>query len=111
METAAACDPIVDEYRDLMADYEKGLQEMVDARKVDQARQEEWSERAQELTERVKARGERELGLKCWQEFNTISQAYAPRVADLAMKLAMIQMEQGGVDPAMIEQMKNAAGR
>ncbi len=111
VEAAAECDPVVGEFRDLMADYEKGLQDMVAARKVDEARQKEWSAKAKDLNERIEARGERELGMKCWQEFNTIGQSYAPRIADLGMKLAMIQMEEKGVDPAMIEQMKKAAGQ
>lgn len=111
VEAAVACDPIVGEFRDLMADYADGLQAMVEARKVDQARQAEWSERASELSNRIEARGERELGLKCWQEFNTISLEYAPRIADLGMKLAMIQMEGKGIDPAMLEQMKAATGQ
>src|SRR5690606_35063261 len=102
---------LVGEFRDLMADYESGLKDMVAAKKVDEARQKEWSARANELSERVKAKGERELGLKCWQEFNTISQEYAPRIADLGMKLAMLQMEGKGIDPAMMERMRKAAGQ
>ncbi len=111
VEAATPCDPVVGEFRDLMADYADGLQAMVEARKLDEVRQAEWSERAAELSKRIEARGERELGLKCWQEFNTISQEYAPRIADLGMKLAMIQMEGKGIDPAMLEQMKKAAGQ
>lgn len=111
VEAALECDPLVGEFRDLMADYQKGLEEMVEAGKVDAARQAEWSERARELNERIAARGERELGLKCWQEFNTISQTYAPRIAELGMKLTMIQMEGKGIDPALLEQMKKATGQ
>lgn len=111
VESAATCDPLVGEFRDLMADYEKGLQDMVAARKMDEARQQEWSAKAKDLNERIEARGERELGMKCWQEFNTIGMAYAPRIADLGVKLAMIQMEEKGMDPSMIEQMKKAAGQ
>ncbi|MFZ1694272.1 MAG: hypothetical protein WAT74_13825 [Flavobacteriales bacterium] len=111
VEAALQCDPIVGEFRDLMADYEKGLEDMVAASKVDAARQAEWSERAKELNERIAARGEQELGLKCWQEFHTISQTSAPRIAELGMKLTMLQMEGKGIDPAMLEQMKKATGQ
>ncbi|MBK9175231.1 MAG: hypothetical protein IPM46_02610 [Flavobacteriales bacterium] len=111
VEAATQCDPLVGEFRDLMADYEAGLKDMVAAKKVDEARQQEWSSRANELSERIKVKGERELGLKCWQEFNTIGQEYAPRIADLGMKLAMLQMEGKGIDPAMMEQMKKATGQ
>ncbi|QQR88001.1 MAG: hypothetical protein IPJ76_07245 [Flavobacteriales bacterium] len=111
VEAATTCDPLVGEFRDLMADYEKGLQDMLAARKVDEARQQEWSVKAKDLSDRIQARGERELGMKCWQEFNTIGQSYAPRIADLGMKVAMIQMEEKGMDPAMIEQMQKAAGQ
>jgi len=111
VEAAVTCDPIVGEFRDLMADYESGLKSMIEAGEVDKARQEEWSAKAKDLNERIQARGERELGMKCWQEFNTISQAYAPRIAELGMKMAMIQMEKTGLDPAMMEQMKKAAGQ
>lgn len=111
VEAAVQCDPLVGEFRDLMADYEAGLKEMVEAKRVDEARQQEWSERTNALSERVKAKGEKELGMKCWQEFNAISQEYAPRIAELGMKLAMIQMEGKGIDPAMMEQMKQAMGQ
>lgn len=49
--------------------------------------------------------------MKCWQEFNTIGQEYAPRIADLGMKVAMMQMEGKGMDPAALEQMKKAMGQ
>lgn len=109
-EAAVACDPIVEEYRDLMADYEAGLKEMIAAKKVDAERQEEWSRKAQALSDKVNERGERDLGLKCWQEFNTIGQTYAPRIATLGMELAMIEAGDK-MDPAALEAMKKAMGQ
>lgn len=111
VEAAVECDPLVGEFRDLMADYQKGLEEMVAAGKVDPARQQEWATKAEELNTKIQARGERELGAKCWQEFNTISQTYLPRITELGMKLTMIQMEGKGIDPALLEQMKKATGQ
>ena len=111
VEAAVSCDPIVGEFRDLMADYEDGLKSMIEAGEVDKTRQEEWSAKAKELNDRIQARGERDLGRKCWQEFNAISQTYAPRIAELGMKMAMMQMEKTGLDPAMMEQIKKAAGQ
>ena len=111
VEAAVSCDPIVGEFRDLMADYEDGLKSMIEAGEVDKTRQEEWSAKAKELNDRIQARGERDLGMKCWQEFNAISQTYAPRIAELGMKMAMMQMEKTGLDPAMMEQIKKAAGQ
>lgn len=111
VKEAVECDPLVGEFRDLMADYEAGLKDMVAAKQVDEARQQEWSARADELSKKIKAKGERELGLKCWQEFNTIGQEYAPHIAELGMKLAMLQMEGKGMDSAMMEQMKKAMGQ
>lgn len=111
VEAATQCDPLVGEFRDLMADYEAGLKDMVAAKQIDEARQQEWSARADELSKKIKAKGERELGLKCWQEFNTIGQEYAPRIAELGMQLAMLQMEGKGMDPAALEQMKKAMGQ
>ncbi|MBK7286329.1 MAG: hypothetical protein IPI95_04050 [Flavobacteriales bacterium] len=55
--------------------------------------------------------GERELGLKCYQEFNTIGQVYAPRIAELGMQLALLQMKDKGMDPAAMEQVKKAMGQ
>ncbi|MCC6939477.1 MAG: hypothetical protein IT226_14755 [Flavobacteriales bacterium] len=98
-EVAVKCDPIVEEYRDLMADYEAGLKEMVAAKKVDAERQKQWMEKGEDLSKRVEARGEKELGMKCWQEFNTIAQTYAPRIAQLGMELTMIQVGDK-MDPA-----------
>ncbi len=94
-----------------MADYEAGLKDMIAAKQVDESYQEVWSPRAKDLSEKIKAKGERELGKKCWQEFNTIGQEYGPRIADLGMKVAMMQMETKGLDPAIMEQMKNAMGQ
>lgn len=93
-----------------MADYEAGLKEMIAAKKVDAERQEEWSRKAQALSDKVNERGERDLGLKCWQEFNTIGQTYAPRIATLGMELAMIEAGDK-MDPAALEAMKKAMGQ
>jgi len=111
VEAATACDPLVGEFRDLMADYEAGLKEMVADGKVDEERQKEWSAKAKDLGERINAKGERELGLKCYQEFNTIGQVYAPRIAELGMQLALLQMKDKGMDPAAMEQVKKAMGK
>ena len=56
-------------------------------------------EKGEDLSKRVEARGEKELGMKCWQEFNTIAQTYAPRIAQLGMELTMIQVGDK-MDPA-----------
>jgi len=111
VEAAVECDPLVGEFRNLMADYQKGLEEMVAAGKVDPARQQEWATKAEELNTKIQARGERELGAKCWQEFNTISQTYLPRITELGMKLTILQMEGKGIDPAVLEEMKKATGQ
>lgn len=109
-EIAVKCDPIVEEYRDLMADYESGLKEMIAAKKVDADRQEKWSVKAQALSEKVQERGEKQLGLKCWQEFQSIAQTYAPRIAKLGMEMTMIQMGDN-MDPATKEALKKAMGQ
>ena len=106
-EIAVACDPIVEEYRDMMADYETGLKEMVAAKKVDAERQQKWSSKAQALSEKIQQRGEQELGLKCWQEFNTIAQTYTPRIAQLGMEMTMIQVGDK-MDPATKEALEKA---
>ena len=110
VEEAITCDPIVEEFRDLMADYESGLKEMVAAKKVDPERQKQWTEKAKDLNDRIQARGEKELGQACWREFNTISQEYLPRITQLGMLLSMIQAGDK-MDPATQEAMKKAMGQ
>ena len=109
VEEAVDCDPLVGEYRDLMAEYVDGLQAMVDAGEVDQDRIESWNDRGNELRDKIEERGERSLGMKCWQEFHTIGSAYAPRIAELGMQVAMQQMKQQGMDPEAMEQLQKAA--
>ena len=65
MDEAAECDPLVGEFRDLMVEYEKALGEMVEAKKIDAARQEELSAKAKDLSDRIEARGEKALGWQC----------------------------------------------
>ncbi|MEZ4807469.1 MAG: hypothetical protein R2815_08325 [Flavobacteriales bacterium] len=109
-EAAVACDPMVEEYRDLMADYEAGLKEMIAAKKVDKERQEKWSKKAEAMSKKMKERGEQQIGVRCWQEFNTIGQTYAPRIAKLGMEVAVMEMGDK-MDPAALEAMKKAMGQ
>lgn len=114
MDEAAACDPLVGEFRDLMADYETSLKEMVANKKIDPEQQEKFSAKANDLSTRIQERGEKSLGLKCWNEFNTIGQTYGPRIAKLGMEAMM--MEGGmegleGMDPAAMEQLKKVMGQ
>lgn len=106
MDEAAACDPLVGEFRDLMVDYEKALGEMVAAKKVDAARQEELATKAKDLSDRIEARGEKALGVKCWSEFNTIGKTYGPRIMKLGIEVAMMEGGMQGMDPALMEQLQ-----
>lgn len=106
MDEAAECDPLVGEFRDLMVEYEKALGEMVEAKKVDAARQEELSTKAKDLSDRIEARGEKALGLKCWSEFNTIGKTYGPRIMKLGIEVAMMEGGMEGMDPAMLDQLQ-----
>jgi hypothetical protein len=106
MDEAAACDPLVGEFRDLMVDYEKALGEMVAAKKVDTARQGELATKAKDLSQRIKARGEKALGVKCWSEFNTIGKTYGPRIMKLGIEVAMMDGGLQGMDPALMEQLQ-----
>lgn len=106
MDEAAACDPLVGEFRDLMVDYEKALGEMVAAKKVDTARQEELATKAKDLSDRIEARGEKALGVKCWSEFNTIGKTYGPRIMKLGIEVAMMDGGMQGMDPALMEQLQ-----
>lgn len=106
MDEAAACDPLVGEFRDLMVEYEKALGEMVAAKKVDVARQEELATKAKDLSERIEARGEKALGVKCWSEFNAIGKTYGPRIMKLGIEVAMMDGGMQGMDPALMEQLQ-----
>ncbi|MBL7947055.1 MAG: hypothetical protein JNN32_13405 [Flavobacteriales bacterium] len=106
MDEAAACDPLVGEFRDLMVEYEKALGEMVAAKKVDAVRQEELATKAKDLSERIKARGEKAIGVKCWSEFNTIGKTYGPRIMKLGIEVAMMEGGMQGMDPALLEQLQ-----
>lgn len=92
------CDPLVDELAVLMDDFKSGLEGMLEAEKIDEARMEEWGKKGEELTQKIKAKGEEELGAKCWAEFNAISEKAQEEIAPLAMKLAMMAMSQGDID-------------
>jgi len=106
MDEAASCDPLVGEFRDLMVEYEKALGEMVAAKQVDAARQEELATKAKDLSERIKARGEKSLGVKCWSEFNAIGKTYGPRIMKLGIEVAMMDGGMQGMDPALIDQLQ-----
>lgn len=106
MDEAAACDPLVGEFRNLMVEYEKALGEMVAAKKVDVARQEELATKAKDLSERIEARGEKALGVKCWSEFNAIGKTYGPRIMKLGIEVAMMDGGMQGMDPALMEQLQ-----
>ncbi|MCB0769039.1 MAG: hypothetical protein KDC00_01380 [Flavobacteriales bacterium] len=117
MDEAATCDPLVGEFRDLMAEYESALKDMIAAKKVDPESQQHFSDKAGDLSKRIQERGEKSLGLKCWNEFNTIGRTYGPRIAKLGMEAMMMEggveglegME--GMDPAAMEQMKKFMGQ
>jgi hypothetical protein len=114
MDEAAACDPLVGEFRDLMADYEGALADMVANKKIDPEQQEKFSAKANDLSKRIQERGEKALGIKCWTEFNTIGQTYGPRIAKLGMEAMMMEggMEgMEGMDPAAMEQLKKVMGQ
>ena len=106
LDEAAACDPLVGEFRMLMAEYEKELGAMVTAKQVDGAKQAELSKKAKDLSDRIQERGEKTLGAKCWSEFKTIGSTYGPRIMKLGMEVAMMEGGLEGVDPAMIEQLQ-----
>ncbi len=114
LNEAAECDPLVGEFRDLIADYEGALAGMVANKKIDPEQQEKFSAKASDLSMRIQERGEKALGIKCWTEFNTIGQTYGPRIAKLGMEAMM--MEGGmegleGMDPAALEQLKKVMGQ
>lgn len=114
MDEAAECDPLVGEFRDLMADYESALKEMIAAKKIDPNGQKEFSDKASDLSKRIKERGEKALGMKCWSEFNTIGQTYGTRIAKLGMEVMIMNggMEGlEGMDPAALEAMKKVMGQ
>ncbi|MEZ4740630.1 MAG: hypothetical protein R2818_15030 [Flavobacteriales bacterium] len=114
MDEAAACDPLVGEFRDLMADYETSLKDMVANKKIDPQQQEKFSAKANDLSARIKERGEKALGLKCWNEFNAIGQTYGPRIAKLGMEAMMMEGGMEGMenmDPAAMEQLKKMMGQ
>jgi hypothetical protein len=106
MDEAAACDPLVGEFRDLMVDYEKALGEMVAAKKVNAARQEELATQAKDLSDRIQARGEKALGVKCWSEFNAIGKTYGPRIMKLGIEVAMMDGGMEGMDPALMQELQ-----
>ena len=114
LNEAAECDPLVGEFRDLMADYEKELGAMVAAKKIEPETQQRFSQKAMDLTKRIQERGETALGVKCWTEFNSIGQTYVPRIAKLSMQA--MTMEGGmesleGMDPAAMQQLKKMIGQ
>ena len=55
--------------------------------------------RGNELRDKIEERGERSLGMKCWQEFHTIGSAYAPRIAELGMQSGDAADEAAGHGP------------
>jgi len=114
LNDAAECDPLVGEFRDLMADYEKELGAMVAAKKIEPETQQRFSKKASDLTTRIQERGETALGVKCWTEFNSIGQTYVPRIAKLSMEAMM--MEGGiesleGMDPEAMKQLRKMIGQ
>jgi hypothetical protein len=106
LDEAAACDPLVGEFRELMAEYEQTLGEMVANKQVDAAKQEALAEKANDLSARIEERGENALGLKCWSEFQKIGRTYGPRIMKLGIEVAMMEGGMEGVDPAMLDQLQ-----
>lgn len=100
------CDPLVDELAALMDEFKTGLEGMLEDEKIDEAKMEEWGKRGEELTKKIEAKGEEELGKKCWEEFNAISQKAEAEIMPLAMKVAMMAMGEAGMD--MGEMMEKA---
>jgi len=105
---ATDCDPLMGEFRDLMADYEKGLEEMVAAKEVDELRMAGWNARAEALGDRIAAKGEQGLGARCWKEFNDEAAERGGRIMALSLELARIAMEQEGIDPQLMERYTKA---
>jgi len=106
-KSSVDCDPLISEYEGILEDFKLGLQEMIDDEEIDADKMEDWSERADELSENIEARGEKELGIKCWNEFQEISERFENEIAPLAIKLAQIEMKNHGIDmdiEALMEQ-------
>ena len=102
------CDPLLAEYATLLDDYKNGLQKMIDEKELDQDLIEEWSKEAEELGNKIEEKGEKELGLKCWEEFNEVSERYGNEIAPLAVELAKIEMQKYGLDMDVEEMMEQA---
>ncbi|MBP6310871.1 MAG: hypothetical protein WAR83_02865 [Flavobacteriales bacterium] len=106
VEEAVKCDPLVNEFKELMVEYEMTLGEMVTAKQVYPEKQAALAKKAKDLSDRIQERGEKSLGVKCWSEFQTIGKTYGPRIMKLGMELATMEGGMEGVDPAMIEQLQ-----